>query len=50
MIADIITLLQKLPYYNGGKYIEIAKGQNELITDLKTFKTKVKRKWQSRKL
>lgn len=49
-IADIITLLQKLDYIGAGENTEIAKGRNELITDFSTFKQKIKRKWQSRKL
>jgi hypothetical protein len=50
MIAQIIDLLHKSEYYGVGKNIEIAKGKHELITDFKTFKTKIKRQWQSRKL
>jgi len=50
MIADIIDLLQKLDYYGAGEYTEIAKGKYELVTNFKTFKTKIVRKWQSRKL
>jgi len=49
MIAQIIDLLHKNEYYGVGKYTEIAKGQHELITDFKTFKNKVKRKWHNRK-
>jgi len=48
MIADIITLLQKLEYYGGGENIEIAKGKRELVTNFSTFKTKIKRLWLKR--
>jgi hypothetical protein len=49
MIADIIKLLHKSEYYGAGKYTEIAKGQNEMVTSFRVFKNKIKRKWQSRK-
>lgn len=50
MIADVIDLLQKLDYYGAGEYTEIAKGKYELITNFKTFKTKITRRWRLRKL
>jgi len=49
MIADIIDLLQKLDYYGAGEYTEIAKGKYELITNFKTFKTKIVRKHRHHK-
>lgn len=49
MIADIITALQQGDYYGGGKFIEFAKGEKELVSNWKGFKRKVKRKWHSRK-
>lgn len=49
MISEIIQALQLDEFYGGGKYVEIAKGKNELVTDLKGLKRKVKRIWLSRK-
>lgn len=50
MIAEFIKLLHKNDFHGAGKFTEIAKGKHELITDFKTFKNKLKRKWLSRKL
>ncbi len=49
MISIIIKLLEKGEFYNGGNFIEIAKGKNELVTDWKGFKRKAKRIWQQKK-
>lgn len=49
MITETIKILQKDNYYGGGKYIEIAKGENEYITDWSDLKRKIKRLWESRK-
>jgi hypothetical protein len=49
MIADIISLLQKSNFYAAGENTEIAKGKNGIVTDWKSFKTKIVRLWQSRK-
>lgn len=50
MIRLIIDLLQSDEWINtGSEYIEQAKGKNELATDLKTAKSKLKRLWQSKK-
>ena len=43
MIINIIDTLQGNDFYGSGKYTEIAKGKNELVTDWKGFKRKVKR-------
>jgi len=50
IIAQIIELLQSGDFYGAGEYTEIAKGKNEIITNFKTFKSKIKRKWRLRKL
>lgn len=42
----IIKILSSGEFYGAGKYTEIAKGKNELVTDWKGFKRKIKRKWQ----
>lgn len=49
MIADIIQLLQSNNFYGAGEFTEIAKGKNELVTNLSIFKNKIKRKWQLKK-
>lgn len=49
MISNIIEILHKGDYYNGTKEVEFAKGSDELVTDLKGFKRKVKRKWHTGK-
>ena len=46
MIALIIKTLQSDNFYGGGKYIEIAKGKNELVTDWLSIKEKIKRTWK----
>lgn len=50
MIDELLKELQKREHYGIGDTIEIAKGKNELITDWKSFKTKIRRLWQLRKL
>lgn len=45
MIADVITLLQKLDYVGAGENTEIAKGKYELVTNFSTFMRKIKRLW-----
>jgi hypothetical protein len=50
MVAGIIKELQKRNHYNIGVNIEIAKGKNEMVTGWPSFKTKIIRLWQSRKL
>lgn len=49
MIKETIELLRSNEFYGGGEYTEIAKGKNQLVTDWKGFKRKIKRLWQSRK-
>lgn len=50
MIRLIIDLLQSDEWINtGSETIEEAKGKNELATDFKTAKNKIKRLWQSKK-
>lgn len=49
MIAEIIRTLQSNPFYGAGKYTEIAKGKNQIVTDFKGLKRKVKRIWLSKK-
>jgi len=48
MIAEIIKTLQSNEFYGAGKYTEIAKGKNQIVTDLKGLKRKVKRIWLSK--
>ena len=49
MISNIIEILQDHEFYGGGEHIEFAKGSNELVTDWKGIKRKVKRKWRSKR-
>jgi hypothetical protein len=46
MIADTIKLLRSYDFYGGGKYTEIAKGKNQLVTNWSGFMRKLKRQWQ----
>ena len=46
MIADIIKLLRSHHFMGAGKFTEIAKGQNELVTNWKDFKRQIYRQWQ----
>lgn len=46
MIHELIKELQSKPHYGVGDTIEIAKGKNEIVTDWKGFKEKIKRLWQ----
>ena len=48
MIAEIIKTLQSNEFYSAGKYTEIAKGKNKIVTDFKGLKRKAKRIWLSR--
>jgi len=43
MISDIIKTLQSDDFYGAGDYVEIAKGKNELVTDWRGFKRKMRR-------
>ena len=43
MIANIIETIKAYDYYGGGKWIELAKGKNELVTDWSSIKQKMKR-------
>lgn len=47
MITDILEILKKYPLYGIGENIEIAKGKHELVTDWKSVKEKIRRKWRS---
>lgn len=50
MIGLILDLLRSDYWINtNSKWIELAKGEKELATDIRTGKRKLKRKWQSRK-
>ena len=49
MIRLIIELLQADEWLEQSKVIELAKGKNELATDWKSAKRKIKRQWQSKK-
>ena len=50
MIAEILETLRKDNFYGAGKYTEIAKGKNEIVTNWKEIKRKVKRaRWHKQK-
>jgi hypothetical protein len=50
MVGLILNLLSSHDWISAkSEIIEIAKGKNELATNLKTAKRKIKRQWQSRK-
>ena len=42
-IVKIIDALRDGNFYGGGKHIEIAKGKNEIVTNWKSIKEKIKR-------
>ena len=47
MINDIVKIVDALRdgyFYGGGEHIEIAKGKNEIVTDWKSIKEKIKRR------
>ena len=43
MIAQIIRTLQSNEFYGAGEFTEIAKGKNEIVTNRKGAKRKIKR-------
>jgi len=45
-MIEIINILRSQPFYNCGKFTEIAKGKNEMVTTLNGLKRKIKRQWQ----
>ena len=49
MIAEVIKILKEGNYYGAGEHTEIAKGKNELVTDFKSVKRKIKRQWRLKK-
>lgn len=50
MIKLILELLRSDDWTNtNSNWIELAKGKNELATDWKTAKKKIRRQWQSKK-
>lgn len=50
MIPKIIELLQANDFYNVSKTVEIAKGENEIVTTIKGAKQKLKRTWLQKEL
>jgi len=46
MIKNILTMLMALDHYNGGEFIEIAKGKNELPQTWSKAKSQLKRIWK----
>ena len=44
-IIKIIDVLQDGHFYGAGECTEIAKGNNELVTDWSSIKQKIRRKW-----
>lgn len=48
IIKQILDTLKLNEFYGAGDYTEIAKGRNEIVTDWKGFKRKVKRIWLRR--
>lgn len=49
MISEVLKILKEQDYYGAGQYTEIAKGKHQLVTDWKSVKRKIKRKWRLRK-
>jgi hypothetical protein len=49
MIPKIIELLQSNDFYNVSETVEIAKGKNEMITNIKDGILKIKRVWLLKK-
>ncbi len=47
MISEIIILVNTLPFYGGGKCIEIAKGKHAIIKDWKQSKEQIKRAYKT---
>tara|TARA_R110000796_G_scaffold31212_1_gene83003 strand:- start:1607 stop:1765 length:159 start_codon:yes stop_codon:yes gene_type:complete len=48
-IKTIIDTLQDGHFYGAGEFVEIAKGSKEIVTDFKSIKTKIRRKWLSKR-
>ena len=48
-MIEIINILRSQNFYGCSDNIEIAKGKNEMVTDWKGFKRKMKRQWQLRR-
>lgn len=48
-ITLAIDVLRSDKFYGGGKYIEIAKGKNEIVSSWKGFKNKIKRLIKAKK-
>ena len=46
-IIKIVDALRDGNFYGGGEHIEIAKGKNEIVTDWRSIKEKIKRKIKS---
>tara|TARA_R100000541_G_scaffold7351_1_gene14963 strand:+ start:251 stop:403 length:153 start_codon:yes stop_codon:yes gene_type:complete len=42
-ILKIVDILRDGNFYGAGKHVEIAKGKNEIVTDLKGIKRKITR-------
>jgi hypothetical protein len=49
LIRLTLDLLRANDWYGQSEIIEIAKGKNELPTNFKGVKQKIKRQWQSKK-
>jgi hypothetical protein len=45
-MVEIIEILRSQPFYGAGKFTEIAKGKNEMVTTFEGFKRKILRQWQ----
>ena len=45
-MVEIIEILRSQPFYGAGKFTEIAKGKNEMVTTFEGLKRKAKRLWQ----
>ena len=48
-MIEIINILRNQNFYGCSDTIEIAKGKNEMVTDWKGFKRKIKRIWLLKK-
>lgn len=42
-ITEVIDILRKLDFYGAGHYVEIAKGNREIVTSWSGLKRKIKR-------
>jgi hypothetical protein len=46
IITNIIKLLNSQDFYGGGEFIEIAKGKNATVKNIRKFKEQIKRNYK----